>query len=69
MKKKTAPIITYTEILARAIRTIEAEIEGWKVCFPLDKAEALFTKATAELVAKMDALKQLYSIETGTDYE
>jgi hypothetical protein len=72
MKKKSAPVITYTEILNRAINSIQAEVEDWRSkceSFPKDQAEALFTQATAELVSKLEALKQLYAIETGADYE
>lgn len=71
MAKKTIPIITYAEILTRAIRTVEADIEEWHgkcECFPENQVEAMFTKATAELREKLDALKTMYRIETGTDF-
>ena len=71
MTKKVTPIITHTEIIALAIRSIEADIEEWHIkceCFPEDQVEAMFTKATAELREKLDALKTLYRIETGTDF-
>lgn len=63
---KTNPIITYTEILARAIRTIEDEIAEWHNKgdnFP----QELIAKATEEPRAKLEALKTLYRIETGSD--
>lgn len=63
---KTNPIITYTEILARAIRTIEDEITEWHNKgdnFP----QELIAKATEEPRAKLEALKTLYRIETGSD--
>ena len=66
MKIKTNPIITYTEILARAIRTIEDEIAEWhnkSGNFPPE----LIAKATEEPKAKLEALKTLYRIETGSD--
>ena len=71
MAKKTTPIITHTEILVRAIHSIEAEIAEWRTkCegVPQEQLEAMFSIATAELRNKLDALKQLYLIETGTDY-
>ena len=71
MSKKSIPVITYAEILTRAVRTVEAEIEEWHVkceCFPEDQVEAMFAKATAELREKLDALKTLYRIEIGTDF-
>ena len=70
MAKKTTPIITHTEIISRAISSIEAEIADWrKKCegFPQDQKDAMVTMATQELRAKLDALKTLYRIETGSD--
>ena len=66
MAKKTEPIITHTEILSRAIRSIEDEITEWHSKgdnFP----QELIAKATEEPRAKLEALKALYRIETGTD--
>ena len=68
MAKKTTPIITYTEILARAIRTFEDEIAEWNNksdCFP----QELIAKATEEPRAKLEALKTMYLIETGAEWE
>ena len=70
MAKKTTPIITHTEIFARAIRSIEVEIEEWKLkCeyMPPKLREDMFAKSTEELREKLNALKTLYRIETGTD--
>ena len=72
MAKKTKPIITHTEILARAIRTVEAEIDEWRrrcAGFPQEERDALFNTATEELRGKLDALKQMYIIETGNEVE
>lgn len=67
MAKKTIPIITHTEILCYAIRGLEAEISKWK---SLCKGnEDFFNEATAELREKLDAVKSLYRIETGIDYD
>lgn len=71
MAKKTTPIITHTEIYARAIRTIEAEIDEWRrrcAGFPQEERDAMFTASTAELQIKLAALKEMYRIETGTEY-
>ena len=70
MAKNTKPIITHTEILSRAIKSIEAEINEWKDrCkgLPKEQAEKYFEAATKELREKQDALKTLYRIETGSD--
>lgn len=72
MAKKTTPIITHTEILSRAIRSIEVDIADWRQkCddFPQAQKDAMFAAATEELRAKLDALKTLYRIETGVDYD
>lgn len=68
MANKTSPIITHTEILARAIRTLDDEITEWENksdYFP----QELIAKATEEPRAKMEALKTLYRIETGAEWE
>ena len=69
--QKTTPIITHTEILSRAIRTVEADIDEWRrqcAGFPQEERDALFNASTKELRGKLDALKQMYLIETGTEY-
>lgn len=71
MAKKATPIITYTEILNRAIRTVEAEIDEWRRrCsgFPQEEREQMFRRATEVLRSKLDALKEMYRIETGVEY-
>ena len=70
MKNNTKPIITHTEILARAMRTIEAEIEEWRgkcESFPIEQKEKMFAAATKELTEKLETLQTLYRIETGND--
>ena len=69
---KTTPIITYTEILTRAIRSIEDEVEELRVkCsgLPKEHRDAMLTVATKEPMAKLEALKTLYRIETGAAWE
>ena len=70
MAKKSTPVITHTEILARAIQSINTEINGWRdKCSGLLDTAALFDSATNELTNKLDALKTMYYFETGTNYE
>ena len=73
MAKKATPIITQTEILSRAISSIKAEIEEWqertKIFRDERLAESYVDAGTKELREKLDALKTLYRIETGIDYE
>ena len=72
MAKKTTPIITHTEIINRAIRNIEDEIEDWRhKCewLPQELREQMFCNSTKDLAAKLTALKSLYLIETGAEWE
>lgn len=72
MSVKTKPIITHTEILSRAIRSIEADISDWhQKCEALPQAQkdAMEAAATKELREKLEILKTLYRIETGAELE
>lgn len=70
MAKKKAPIIKHTEILSRAIWSIEQEIEKWRTrCDGLPDGERIFATVTEELQSKLTAVKELYRIEIGNDYE
>ena len=72
MAKKTAPIITHTEIIALAIRSIEGDIaERHSMCesFPKEQRDTMIAAATKELNEKLDALKTMYQIETGSEWE
>lgn len=70
MARRQTPIITHTEILTRAIRSIDQEIGTWKArCEGIPDAEQMIAEATAGLAEKLAALNELYRIETGTDYE
>lgn len=71
MNLKTKPIITHTEILSRAIRSLEEEIAEWHSKgegLPKELRDEMFTAATKELREKLEALKTLYRIETGSDH-
>ena len=72
MTMKVTPIITYTEILARAIRSIEAEVAEWHskgANLPQEFRDTMIATGTKELMVKLDALKTLYRIETGKDID
>ena len=71
MKTKATPIITNTEILSRAIRSIDEEIsECRRRCddLPQDMREQMFNASTKELAMKLTALRTMYLFETGTEY-
>ena len=66
---KTKPIITNVEILCRAIRSVEDEINAEKARYTgTPGMECYLEGVIAELVGKLDALHNLYHIETGTEY-
>ena len=72
MAKKNTPIITHKEIICRAIRSIEEEIETMqkrcegKTSDPFVKQ--LLVTYVSERTPKLDALKTMYYYETGTEY-
>lgn len=68
------PVITHTEILCRAIRSVEAEITEWEnraSKAPEDMAEMvneMVARNVTNLRPKLETLKTLYRYETGTEY-
>ena len=72
MARKATPIITNTEILSRAIISIQTEIDEWReLCngLPKEQADTSFDAATKALRDKLDAVKIMYRIETGSDFD
>lgn len=72
MGRKVTPIITHTEIIARAAKSIEREIEELRErcnVLPKEQADVYFDMSAKELVEKLDALKTMYRFETGTDFD
>lgn len=75
-KKTPRPVITHTEILCHAIRDIEAHIAQWHESFAsLPEADLSIMSAAertrevcAREIGQLDALKQMYLFETGTEY-
>ena len=71
-KQKSEPIITHVDIYARAIRNVQDEIKTWEdrsEKIPPEQRAEVLDQATAHLRPKLDALKELYRIESGRDYE
>lgn len=69
MTKSNKPIITQTELICRAIRSIEDEISAHKNQFGGNPSyEAYLGNIVAEHEVKLNALKQMYFFETGTNY-
>ena len=67
--KKATPIIKHVEILSRAIRSIEDEIhEQEKAMGDNPQFKDMLAAFVAERTPKLEALKEMYRIETGNDY-
>lgn len=71
-KKKPTPAITYTEILVLAYRSLEREVQGWREALAqakhaTEEDENNVNAICAVQLRKMDAIRTLYRIETGTD--
>lgn len=77
MAKKPEPILTHTEILCFAIHHLNAEIEDIKRkgenlakrTGNKDMADGITAALIEPITAKLEALLEMYRIETGTDYE
>lgn len=68
-RKITDPIITQTEIIARAIGSVEAEIREWaERAAGRPEAQAAVDEMTRPLRNKLEALRILYLYQTGTEY-
>lgn len=64
---KNKPIITQTEIISRAIRSLEDEIkdlESKRDFLPKEMIDSVIEEPTK----KLEALKVLYRFETGNSY-
>ena len=72
MAKKAEPVITYTEILCRAIRSVELELSKYHAnmnALPADHPlRNDISNMMMPLQKKLNAMKQLYEIETGVEY-
>ncbi len=68
-RKKPVPIITHTELLSRACRSLQEELEFWQKKFEAasDFSEEQFHDITDPIEEKIKAIKYMYFCETGTD--
>lgn len=64
-QKAPTPVVTHVEILARAIKSYDAEIASWT-----ERSGSAFdiSAIVAPLQKKRDAVAQIYALETGADY-
>lgn len=66
---RNTPIITHVEILCHAIRNIENEIQHQEAQLgAIPEFDATLKAYVKERTDKLDALKEMYRIETGTKY-
>lgn len=77
MVNNKTPIITYAEILCLAIESLQAKIQEWdvdtnKITEKSELTQSILTeirdKTMARIAPKIEALKSIYKIETGVDY-
>lgn len=65
-RKKLEPIVTHVEILSRAIKSYDDEIEKWETA--MDGKQEMLEMATGPLKRKRQAVAEIYKIETGSEY-
>ena len=66
---KNKPIITQTELICRSILSVEKEIGELRERFGSEPAyKAYLDDNAAVLEEKLNALKQMYFFEVGTNY-
>ena len=69
MAQKSTPIITHTKILALAIRCLESDLDELKERYKgKPGAEEFLQIHIDQYTPELVALKEMYRIETGTDY-
>lgn len=74
---KNEPVLTHTEILCLAIRQLQSEIEdinhrGKNLAEKTgnkEMASDIVAQLIAPMTPKLEALKEMYRIETGTNFE
>ena len=71
-KKRSNPVITHTEILCLAIAQLQNQVQAYAEKasqFPKAHPNVELLEAMADsLKAKIDAIKTLYMMETGVEY-
>lgn len=71
-RKKNTPILTHTELLCLAYRTLERDVQEWRDTLlksgtAPEKVEDSVQAICAMQLRKMDAIQQMYFYETGID--
>ena len=74
---KNEPVLTHTEILCLAIRQLQSDIEDIKrrgeslaeKTGNKEMANDIVAKLIAPITPKLEAIKEMYHIETGSNFE
>ena len=71
-RKKSEPILTHTELLGLAYRTLEREVQEWrdklaKAGHATEEDEANVEAICSVQLRKMEAIRKMYFYETGTE--
>lgn len=67
-RKKPTPVLTYTELLCLAYRALEQDVRRWEVAIDeLPPEERHLAEICADQFRKMEAIRTLYQLETGTE--
>lgn len=67
-RKKPEPVITHTELLCLAYRALEQDVRHWEVALEkLPPEERHLEEICAPQLRKMEAIRQLYLLETGVE--
>lgn len=67
-RKKPEPVITHTELLCLAARTLEADISHWEeACADWPNGAAQAAEICARQIKQLDAIRQMYLFETGVE--
>lgn len=67
-KRKPAPVLTHTELLCLAYRSLEQDVRNWELAFAaLPEGEHHLEDVCARQLAQMDAIRSMYLFETGTE--
>lgn len=67
-RKKPTPILTYTELLCLAYRSLEADVRHWEEALAsLPPDQQNLNGICGPQLRKMEAIRTLYQLETGTE--
>lgn len=67
-KKRPAPVLTHTELLCYAANWLQRDIDNWRIaCADLPNGEEQARMICERQLKQLDAIRQMYFFETGTE--